>query len=94
MLGIRDIDLGGQRHDHRTGQALLVTHRVLILGVREAGYRRGLALRGRLLDHPDQPTARQPPKRLNERRCSLGMRVAAPACWAGIALLLARDRRS
>jgi hypothetical protein len=32
MLRIRDIDLGWQRHDHRAGQAFLVTHRRLILG--------------------------------------------------------------
>ena len=32
MLGIRGIDIGGRRHVQRTGQAFLVTHRVLILG--------------------------------------------------------------
>jgi hypothetical protein len=31
-LRIRDIDLGRLRHNHRTGQAYLVTHRKLILG--------------------------------------------------------------
>jgi hypothetical protein len=58
MLRIRDIDLGGQRHNHRAGQAFRVTHRKLILGPGRLACR-ALALRGRLLDHPDQLTAHQ-----------------------------------
>jgi hypothetical protein len=52
---IRVIDLGGQRHNHRAGQAFLVTHRKLIPPGRPA--LPALALCGRLLDHPDQLTA-------------------------------------
>jgi hypothetical protein len=52
---IRVIDLGGQRHNHRAGQAFLVTHRKLIPSGRPA--LPTLALCGRLLDHPGQLTA-------------------------------------